>query len=356
MLLSGLIPRKLVAYYRSFKYRDSFRAKINMLKNDPGKYVILFGTPIHSNMGDHLIADAEIRYLQDVLHLDVMDIPTEMYQIYRKSLIRIVPRNLYIFITGGGWMGDVWPIEEKVLENMVTDFKNNITLIFPQTVFYRNPSKANNVSRRAKRKFAECKRLVICVRDESSFNYVRKQYDNCSLLCPDIALYYPRLKYHSNSKAKIGICFRKDREASSHIITEKIIQNLNQSEFEIIELSTISDKSVSCELRSVEIEALLKKFQSCDLVFTDRLHGMIFSYLSRTSCIAFDNLTKKVSGVYNLWLRDCKYVKVIDSNIENQDVFSLMANMLDIVPSSDGQHIQFDMIDEVLKTWQKSNV
>ena len=38
------------------------------------------------------------------------------------------------------------------------------------------------------------------------------------------------------------------------------------------------------------------------MLVTDRLHGMIFSYLVGTPCIVLDNKTKKVSGVYNSWL------------------------------------------------------
>lgn len=354
MLLSGFIPRRMVSYYKSFNYLDSFKRKINNLKNNPSKYVILLGTPLHSNMGDHLIAESEVQYLNDKLKLDVLDVPTEMYQIYRKELIKLIPLRTYVFITGGGWMGDVWPIEEKILENMAVDFKDNKTLIFPQTIFYCNPDEENDVSIRAKKQFEKCKNLVICTRDESSFEYAKKQYSNYSILCPDIALYHDRLNPRANSKIKIGICFRNDREFSAHITTGELEQSLSKKGFDIVKLSTIADKPVSCQERASKVNDLLGQFAQCDLVFTDRLHGMVYSYLARTSCIAFDNLTKKVSGVYDLWLKDCKYIKIIDSNCNCEIVLKIMLNMLDSNFKYENDNcISFHMIDEVLESWQK---
>lgn len=354
MFLSRFIPRRMVAYYKSFNYLDSFKRKLNNLKNNPSKYVILLGTPLHSNMGDHLIAESEVQYLNDKLKLDVLDVPTEMYQIYRKELIKLIPLRTYVFITGGGWMGDVWPIEEKILENMAVDFKDNKTLIFPQTIFYCNPDKENDVSIRAKKQFEKCKNLVICTRDERSFEYAKKQYSNHSILCPDIALYHDRLNPRANSKIKIGICFRNDREFSAHITTGELEQSLSRKGFDIVKLSTIADKPVSCQERASKVNDLLVQFAQCDLVFTDRLHGMIYSYLVRTSCIAFDNLTKKVSGVYDLWLKDCKYIKIVDSNCNCETVLKLMLNMLDSNFEYENDNcISFHMIDEVLESWQK---
>ena len=46
---------------------------------------------------------------------------------------------------------------------------------------------------------------------------------------------------------------------------------------------------------------------------TNRLHCMIFAYLSKTPCLAFDNKSKKVSGVYE-WIKDCEFIQLYDRN------------------------------------------
>ena len=40
---------------------------------------------------------------------------------------------------------------------------------------------------------------------------------------------------------------------------------------------------------------------------------MIFSAITNTPCIAFDNSNKKVSGVYNAWLKNISTIEVMES-------------------------------------------
>ena len=56
-----------------------------------------------------------------------------------------------------------------------------------------------------------------------------------------------------------------------------------------------------------------KEFSGYKMVVTDRLHGMIFATVTNTPCIAFDNVSKKVSGVH-AWINQLEYVKLADSN------------------------------------------
>ena len=47
------------------------------------------------------------------------------------------------------------------------------------------------------------------------------------------------------------------------------------------------------ENREQLLKQKIEEFQSAELVITDRLHGMIFSVITGTPCIAFDNLMRK---------------------------------------------------------------
>ena len=46
-------------------------------------------------------------------------------------------------------------------------------------------------------------------------------------------------------------------------------------------------------------------------MITDRLHGMIYAYLTGTPCIVLDNVSGKVSHVYDLWLYNVPYIKFV---------------------------------------------
>ena len=58
------------------------------------------------------------------------------------------------------------------------------------------------------------------------------------------------------------------------------------------------------------MEKKLLEFSRAKLIITDRLHGMIFAALAETPCIALDNLSKKVSGVYQ-WISYLDYITIV---------------------------------------------
>lgn len=62
------------------------------------------------------------------------------------------------------------------------------------------------------------------------------------------------------------------------------------------------------------------------MVITDRLHGMIFAAITGTPCIAFDNISKKVSGVYK-WIESLEYIKVVNSFEEFVDAYNYIDNL-----------------------------
>ena len=45
-----------------------------------------------------------------------------------------------------------------------------------------------------------------------------------------------------------------------------------------------------------KIEEMLKKYRKCQLVITDRLHGMIFATITSTPCIALGNYNHKIKS------------------------------------------------------------
>ena len=60
------------------------------------------------------------------------------------------------------------------------------------------------------------------------------------------------------------------------------------------------------------------EFSSVQLVVTDRLHGMVFSAITGTPCIALDNISHKVYGAYQ-WLSYLPYLRFCSSIDEVED-------------------------------------
>lgn len=67
-------------------------------------------------------------------------------------------------------------------------------------------------------------------------------------------------------------------------------------------------KNISGELREKLLEYKFNEFQTSEIVITDRLHGMIFSVITNTPCIAFASIDHKISESYK-WFENLNYIK-----------------------------------------------
>lgn len=64
----------------------------------------------------------------------------------------------------------------------------------------------------------------------------------------------------------------------------------------------------------------LQEFKISELVIIDRLHGMIFSVITGTSCIAIDSCNYKIKSNYK-WFEKIDYIKYAGS-LENVEQYA----------------------------------
>lgn len=266
--------------------------------------ITLVGTPLHKNMGDHLISEAELRFLRDTFPgKRIFEIPTEVFLRFSDCIEKNVAPGTRIFITGGGWMGSLWPKDEMILQNMISVFSDCSVTILPQTVFY-DPcdEEGKYLLENANNTFMNCADLKICVRDEASYGFAVNNFTidkDKIILSPDMALYYQDTK-QKKEKSFLGLFLRGDREKVSD--DEFINKIRSMIPLEPFESDTMHKRLVPIWRRRRNIEALIDQMRSCEIIVTDRLHAMIYSVIAGTKCIALDNKTGKVSGVYQKWL------------------------------------------------------
>lgn len=277
---------------------------------------ILIGTPIHKNLGDHLIALAEEQFFKkNFPTIKVIEIPQDVYLAYQYCIESKIKRKDYIFISGGGWLGNIWAEDDQMIRNILYKFPNNHKLVFPQTIYFDIHHEKYQETIDAWRKISdETMNFKICFREKHSYmtaiDMLKKNAENCFLL-PDIGLTYQK-KIERNNRNRIGIILRSDRECCLDFnLRIKIMDIVVQSGLEIDEFSTLADTLVKEEERETTVNSLMERFGRCKYVVTDRLHAMIFSVLTNTPCIAFDNLTHKLSGVYETWLKKEKVIHYV---------------------------------------------
>ena len=94
------------------------------------------------------------------------------------------------------------------------------------------------------------------------------------------------------------------------------LEKSNNSEFWISKISRNRERDD--EEREQSVREKLEEFSQAELVITDRLHGMIFSAITSTPCIAMDNLSRKVSGGYE-WLKYLEYIQMVEPETISMD-------------------------------------
>jgi exopolysaccharide biosynthesis predicted pyruvyltransferase EpsI len=64
--------------------------------------------------------------------------------------------------------------------------------------------------------------------------------------------------------------------------------------------------------REYEVKKVCSMLASKEVIITDRLHCMVLCALVGTPCIALDNISAKISGVYT-WINELSYIEVIET-------------------------------------------
>ena len=294
-----------------------------------GGRAVFIGSPVHSNLGDHLLAVQCLGYIRTLGYREVVEIPEFTLELFARR-IAIAPEDT-IFIAAGGWMGNLYE-DELVIEDILTRWKDNRIIVLPQTVFFSGDS-ARDVAR-LRRALEGVEDLTLCVREPKSYRFCREELglseDRC-LLLPDMALLAMRgirPKEHGATN-RILFAMRQDAERARDGSFAELRDELTHRGYTIGDSSSVvPEKIVPIARREAFIRRKIREFARADLVVTDRLHAMIFALLAGTKCIAMDNATHKVLGVASRWLRDYPGLRAIHAggHLAPSDVLDMLAS------------------------------
>ena len=277
--------------------------------------LILFGTPVHGNLGDHLIGESEKQFLiSNFPEYEYFECTMPFSKRFMEIIIKHTNKNTPIFISGGGWLGTEWRHNEEYVRTILTKFNGRPIFIFPQTVFYKDDDSYIETGRVV---YSGCTKLFFSVRDKRSYDFLlnhRFISNNRLALLPDMALLYNQTLRNKRCKSNIiGVCFRDDIEAYiGSDVSNSVMDYLKRNNYQIKKIYTnIRRKVIRPERRVEEITKLLDEIASLDLLITDRLHAMVMAAITDTPCVAFDNSTHKVSGVYQ-WIEGLDYIQLVE--------------------------------------------
>lgn len=276
----------------------------------------LIGTPIHGNLGDQAIAIAQKRMISEIAKgAAIIEITGYDFNAFLPFMEKKIRSDDTIVISGGGFLGDLWALEDDMTLKIVETFKKNKIIISPQTIFYNDYSIENSRFRMAKEMYESNNNLYFSLRERNSYSLVRRMFalKNDAIYAPDLVLYLNEQmpKYERNS---VLLCLRQDKEK---VVDENIINMVldycKEKKFDIRRTSTVLEKNMWLLRRRYYFKKKLREFKKSKIVITDRLHAMLFCAITGTPCLAFDNITKKVSGVYE-WIKHLNYVVLHNPN------------------------------------------
>lgn len=301
---------KIIRDYHHF-YKKRNDTKIEILSEHGIVYLL---APSYSNLGDVAIFIKSIEFLKKYSNMPIKAVLYSRQCTKRKDIVNL---PLYdddlIVIQGGGNMGAVYSSEEYLRQNIVKWFPNNKIASLPQSVWFGNEKK-NYILTRARKIYSSHKNLTIFTRDNSSFEFCKRTF-NCDVkICPDMVLSAipQRIDEYQKNK-KVLLCLRKDIESSLDKNLSKKIENYlteNGYSFEYWDTDDLSGRNI--ENKSERIREVLEYFNQFQFVITDRYHGTILSYISKSPCIGLDNSYGKVKNGF-VWFKNCNYMFYADN-------------------------------------------
>ena len=309
--------------------------------------IIIVATPTHGNLGDQAIVYSEKKAIKTICpKYSIIEIENGAFLKCKSIIKKLVKPADIIIIDGGGNLGTLWAWEDDKISDIIETFKQNKIIVFPQTMYYDMSESAIERIEKNRMVYAQAKNITFLLRDQVSFDFFTRTFSEIKAkLCPDIVLFLKQRK--DLERKEILLCLRSDREKK---VTEQEVSHLKESMVErgisIVETDTVIKKQVRAYNRKRELHKKWNEFSSAKLIITDRLHAMIFAFITGTPCIAINNSSKKVEGTFQ-FINGCNYIRMADSL---QEALEIIPTMTDVGNNSSNTFVYpINILEEVLK-------
>jgi exopolysaccharide biosynthesis predicted pyruvyltransferase EpsI len=302
----GKAFRKTKAHIRAARSDYDFS-----LQSGRSRRIIYFELPCFDNLGDHAIAYATGKLLNEIC--EKLD-DTQVYIVSGwdtdmavSSLKKVIGKRDVIVCQGGGNFGSLYEFAQVFRRKVLESFCDNKIVVMPQTVFYSEDESGKKELSLDQKAVERCKMLTILARDRKSLELFKQYFSADVRLMHDVVTTLDIPSFDVERRG-ILLCLRSDKESKlstgdKHLIMEAA--EALDSEVHVTDTCTYFD--IDENEREEVLLAKLKLWSGTKLVVTDRLHGMIFSLITQTPCIVIGNNHHKVKETYET-IKDCGYI------------------------------------------------
>lgn len=327
MSLKGKVYQKLPLFFKmnreiGLNLKNNVQKPLEFINDAPRVYII--GESDNGNVGDLAITITHYAMIKKYIAEDrqiIRILYSNFWNYYKFLKEQIRPCDL-ITIPGGGNIGDVYVEAENIRQTIIHDFPNNEIIVFPSTIYFSKEYENSEIYKRSLKIYNRHSNFTIYAREEFSYKFLKKIYPRVKVhLIPDMVLQYSVDKKNIKKSDKILLCLRNDSEKNLTDNNKKdILKICKELSPNVINTDTFIEDIYAPydEQRKLILERKLKEFSTAKLIITDRLHGMILSYLTKTPCVVFSNYNYKIKGVYE-WIKDEKnviFVKDLDKGLK----------------------------------------
>lgn len=314
---------KIYKYYNRFRLYSHLKKEEFRLPDSPR--CLIFLAADYGNLGDVAITYAQKKFLlQHFPSYEVIEVPAAKTLPYLQSIKKQINSGDVITVVGGGNMGDMYFDIELFRLLVVKSFPDNQIILFPQTIDYSYSKEADTLLNLSKKIYGKHPDLTMCAREKVSFNKMQQYYPEVDIrLAPDIVMTLDEFSDNERDNTVI-FCLRNDKEksAGNDTLVAELKDILGERGYEFKDRDThIGGGRYSEEEKYGYLRKLWDEFSSTSLVITDRLHGMIFAFITGTPAIVLPNSNFKVESCYE-WIKDCGYVKLYREGEKLQEILN----------------------------------
>ena len=318
--IKKLIPlvwkTKLLLFFYNYMPLKDFPFKAPDIQKNR---IFIFLAADYGNLGDVAITYAQHKFLNKYFpDYVVTEIPISTTLKGITFVKKIIKPNDVITTVGGGNMGDLYDSIELYRRLVISNFHSNKIISFPQTIDFRDNTSGIKALNKTIKTYSKHPNLTLVAREHKSFDYYNSHFPkNNIVLTPDIVLSQNQAVPQIVRKGAI-VCLRDDKEKKLTNDQEvKLVAVLKNEFSSVIYRDThVGGMGLSLKYRVNSLKLIWADFKKAELVITDRLHGMIFCYITGTPALVFLNNNHKVKSSY-FWINNAPHIKLVEDLSED---------------------------------------
>ena len=276
------------------------------------KRVYVFLAANYGNLGDVAITYAQRQWFntmfpdRHVVNMNI-DVTAGRLKVVKKT---INPDDIVTLI-GGGNMTDLYYDIELLRQMVVKNFPDHKIYSFPQTAMFSNTAAGRYLKRHAIKTYDRHRHITMMARERGTLELMQSIFPHQHVeLAPDIVMTLDKREPDTERK-HITLCLRDDAERSLPAdFGNELSKALDGEQTTTYDTHIGHDGLTKAECEE-ELTKIWHHFAASRWVITDRLHGMIFAFITGTPAIVLGNNNHKVHDAYE-WIKGCGYIHFIE--------------------------------------------